>query len=125
MGFRRQPWPVNIPGNPSENALCWNYSGDQVLSHDYGATERFRGCGYTHIRDNGPVPPHLFPTDEEFDAALVLHWQYLQLPMATNLDISTPLGDVIVTVQTQLSLGTDARSAQLSAPFPIQGTSRK
>jgi NAD(P)-dependent dehydrogenase (short-subunit alcohol dehydrogenase family) len=75
---------------------------------------------------SGAIPAQLIPTDEEFSASLKV-LQYLQLPPVTNLDISTPLGHVIVAVQTQLSLGPDVRSVQIQnktrspPPRPISG----
>lgn len=59
-----------------------------------------------------PIPAQLIPSDGEFNAALKV-LQYLQLPPVTNLDISTPLGDVIAAAQTQLLLGPGVRSAQV------------
>ncbi|KAF8078304.1 hypothetical protein FPV67DRAFT_1603874 [Lyophyllum atratum] len=62
--------------------------------------------------ESGPIPPQLIPSDEELNAALKV-LRYLQLPPATNLDISTPLSDVVETIETQLSLGADVWSTQL------------
>jgi hypothetical protein len=50
--------------------------------------------------DDGSLPPHLIPTEDEFHAALKV-LQYLQLLPVTNLGIFTCLKDVVAAIRTQ------------------------
>ncbi|KAG6866859.1 hypothetical protein C0991_008795 [Blastosporella zonata] len=64
--------------------------------------------------ENGTVPPQLIPSDEDLNAALKV-LRYLQLPFPLNLDDSTPLSDIVSTIEVQISLGPHVRESQLQA----------
>ncbi|KAG6910566.1 hypothetical protein DXG01_009516 [Tephrocybe rancida] len=70
------------------------------------------GNGTPSLDASGPLPPQLIPSDEDLNAALKV-LQYLQLPFPINLDTSTPLSDVISTIEVQISLGSHVREIQL------------
>ncbi|KAF8644251.1 hypothetical protein AX16_008606 [Volvariella volvacea WC 439] len=83
--------------------------------HDGASQDDLRGT-----QDN-PVPPHLIPTDADFESALKV-LNFLSLPPVRLADAHTPLTKLEAAIQSQLASGAQLRSTNLQSPYQANTT---